>query len=88
MYIYIYIQKKNRDAIKCYSKAIELEPENDTFLGNRSAAYLMLQKYDDSLNDCLKAIELNNKMFKCYSRAFQIYIILGDYDNADKIVTV
>lgn len=48
----------------------------------------MLQKYDDSLNDCLKAIELNNKMFKCYSRAFQIYIILGDYDNADKIVTV
>lgn len=48
----------------------------------------MLRKYEECLSDCLKALELDPKLYKVYSRAFQVYMILGDYKNAENIVTV
>jgi tetratricopeptide (TPR) repeat protein len=42
-----YKQKRYKEAISSYSRAIELEPENTSFYLNRAAAQLMLLNYKE-----------------------------------------
>jgi tetratricopeptide (TPR) repeat protein len=39
------------EAKNCFTKAIELNPDNEIFYSNRSAAELFLRSYDDALKD-------------------------------------
>lgn len=41
-----------------------MAPEVATFYGNRSAAYMMLMKYDKALEDGLMSIKLDNSFVK------------------------
>jgi len=59
---------KYEEAVNAYSKAIEAEPKEATFFGNRAAALLMLKKYDEALEDCRQAIELDSAFVKGYVR--------------------
>jgi tetratricopeptide (TPR) repeat protein len=49
----------NQEAIKDYSKAIQLEPKNGEYYCHRAVSYEELGKNDDALKDFNKAIELN-----------------------------
>lgn len=55
-------------AVRYYTQAIELDSENKAFYTNRAAAYMMLKQYEDAVKDCKRAIELDNKFVKAYSR--------------------
>jgi tetratricopeptide (TPR) repeat protein len=51
---------KYKEAIKCYTKAIELNPKNDNFYYNRGQAKYILKKYKEAIEDYNKAIGLDS----------------------------
>jgi len=60
-------------AINCYSEAIKISPELPALYVNRASCYLVLNLYDDCVQDCTKALELltppveSNKMSRVKS---------------------
>ncbi|KAJ6849537.1 hsp70-Hsp90 organizing protein 2-like [Iris pallida] len=66
-------KKKDFDkAISHYSKALELDDEDISFLTNRAAVYLEMGKYEDCIKDCEKAVERGRELrsdFKMIARA-------------------
>src|SRR5882724_625944 len=49
------------DAIHYYSMAIELSPNDWSLYTNRSLCFEILERFDQSLSDAQKAIELSDK---------------------------
>jgi len=50
--------KKFQEAIERYTEAIDLNPNEPTFLTNRAAAYMTLKKFKPALADCQQAANL------------------------------
>ncbi|XP_073287526.1 hsp70-Hsp90 organizing protein 1 [Primulina huaijiensis] len=67
-----YKKKDFETAIQHYSKAINLDDEDISFLTNRAAVYLEMGKYEDCIKDCDKAVERGRELrsdFKMIARA-------------------
>ncbi|XP_073055746.1 hsp70-Hsp90 organizing protein 1-like [Primulina eburnea] len=67
-----YKKKDFETAIQHYSKAIDLDDEDISFLTNRAAVYLEMGKYEDCIKDCDKAVERGRELrsdFKMVARA-------------------
>ncbi|BAS90262.1 Os04g0538000, partial [Oryza sativa Japonica Group] len=65
-------KKDFETAIQHYTKAMELDDEDVSYLTNRAAVYLEMGKYDECINDCDKAVERGRELhadFKIISRA-------------------
>ncbi|KAJ3050882.1 hypothetical protein HK097_008147, partial [Rhizophlyctis rosea] len=60
--------KKYADAVKLYSQAIELDPENPLYYGNRAAAYSQTGEHQKAVDDGLKSVTLDPNYGKGYSR--------------------
>jgi small glutamine-rich tetratricopeptide repeat-containing protein alpha len=56
------------EAIASYSRAIELDPSNPVYYGNRSAAYQSMRVYDKAISDAENAIKVDDSYAKGYSR--------------------
>jgi len=59
-----YQNKKYKDAVDLYSKAIKLDATDATYYSNRCAAYINLLKYSDALADAEKCIKLKSDWSK------------------------
>eukprot|EP01088_Endostelium_zonatum_P020916 TRINITY_DN7943_c0_g1_i1.p1 TRINITY_DN7943_c0_g1~~TRINITY_DN7943_c0_g1_i1.p1 ORF type:complete len:209 (-),score=53.19 TRINITY_DN7943_c0_g1_i1:131-757(-) len=76
---------KNWDgAVEYYTKAIDLQPDNATYYGNRAASQIMLGLYNKALKDSLTALEKDPNFTKAHLRAAKCYFTLGDFPNAKK----
>ncbi|XP_009604962.1 hsp70-Hsp90 organizing protein 3-like [Nicotiana tomentosiformis] len=67
-----YKKKDFETAIQHYSKAIELDDEDISFITNRAAVYLEMGKYEDCMKDCDKAVERGRELrsdYKMIARA-------------------
>ncbi|GFP81793.1 hsp70-hsp90 organizing protein 3 [Phtheirospermum japonicum] len=67
-----YKKKDFETAIQHYSKAIELDDEDISFVTNRAAVYLEMGKYEDCIKDCDQAVERGRELrsdFKMVARA-------------------
>ncbi|XP_073047843.1 hsp70-Hsp90 organizing protein 3-like [Primulina eburnea] len=67
-----YKKKDFETAIQHYSKAVDLDDEDISFLTNRAAVYLEMGKYEDCIKDCDKAVERGRELrsdFKMIARA-------------------
>ncbi|KAI0520584.1 hypothetical protein KFK09_008060 [Dendrobium nobile] len=67
-----YKKKDFEGAINHYTRAIELDDEDISFLTNRAAVYLEMGKYEDCIADCDKAVERGRELhsdFKMIARA-------------------
>ncbi|OAP59124.1 hypothetical protein AYL99_06422 [Fonsecaea erecta] len=64
-------------AIVEYTKAVDAEPTNPTYLSNRAAAYISANKYSQALGDSLQASRLDPKNDKILHRLARIYTSLG-----------
>ncbi|CAK9171146.1 unnamed protein product [Ilex paraguariensis] len=67
-----YKKKDFETAIQHYTKAIELDDEDISFLTNRGAVYLEMGKFEDCIKDCDKAVERGRELrsdFKMIARA-------------------
>merc|ERR1711934_967096 len=58
----------NKVALRHYTMAINLDPENAVYYSNRSAAHAGLADWSSCLEDSHKAIELRPDWFKGYTR--------------------
>ena len=61
-------EKKYKEALDCYSKAIEVDPNDPILYSNRSAMHLNLFEFDQALTDAEKAISLKPEYSKAYLR--------------------
>lgn len=55
-------------AIDCYTKAIELNPQEPAFYTNRAQANIKLESYGYAVADATKAIEIDPQFVKAYYR--------------------
>lgn len=77
-----YKNAKYRESIDLYTKAIELCPKNASYYGNRAAAYLMINKFKECIDDSKTATEIDSKFIKGYLREGKAHLFLGDYKSA------
>ncbi|KAK3753326.1 hypothetical protein QZH41_015276 [Actinostola sp. cb2023] len=77
-----YVKKNYEGALRLYTEAIGFAPTIATFYGNRSAAYMMLSRYDKALQDAITAIKLDNDFVKGHYRAAKCHLIMGSIRNA------
>jgi len=76
------------DAIKLYSKAIDLAPTEAPFYSNRAAAYLMLKNYTQCITDCEAAIQRRPSFTKAHARLAKAHCELGEFGKAvDRLQT-
>lgn len=69
-------------AIDFYTQGINAEPNHVAYYGNRSACYFMLKKYQESLQDCNRALELDPNFVKSLQRAGKVHLIFGNFDQS------
>ncbi|KAL5098961.1 hypothetical protein RYX36_003288 [Vicia faba] len=69
-------------AIRHFSEAIDLAPDNHVLYSNRSAAYASLQKYTEALADAKKTVQLKPQWVKGYSRLGAAHLGLSQFDDA------
>ena len=55
---------RNEEAIKCYSRAIELDPSNHILYSNRSAAHIKAGNYGQALFDAETTISIKKDWIK------------------------
>lgn len=55
-------------AVELYSRSISCDPDVISALGNRSMAYLKLEKYHECVDDCTMVLEKDNGHVKSYLR--------------------
>jgi tetratricopeptide (TPR) repeat protein len=72
------------DAVKAFSKAIELNPQDAAAYCNRGVAYVSLDNYQQAIEDCSKAIELNPQIAETYYIRGLVYVGLGNNQQAIK----
>jgi len=71
-------------AIEFYSKAIECNPNEAVYYGNRSFAYHKTECFGYALRDASQAIDLDKNYIKGYYRRASAYFSLGKYKMAVK----
>ena len=69
-------------ALKHYSQAISLAPTEANYYGNRSAALVMLQRFEEALEDCTAGLRLQPDHLKLLTRAGKCCLALGRVDDA------
>merc|ERR1711962_1138342 len=73
----LYKDHKYTEALACYTEAITICPTCAAFYGNRSATYIMLNRYKDGLADAQYAIQLDTGFVKGYLREGKCHLALG-----------
>ena len=74
--------KEYEEAIKCYGKAIDLNPDEAATYSNRAMAYLKMKVYPKVIEDANKAIELDPHYVKAYHRRGKAYLASKKYELA------
>lgn len=78
--------KQYKSALPFYTEAIELCPETAAYYGNRAACYIMLNRYNDALDDSRKSVQLDPSFIKGFIRILKCSIALGDVMTAEHAI--
>ncbi|KAI8342477.1 hypothetical protein BC941DRAFT_412908 [Chlamydoabsidia padenii] len=77
-----------QEAYDAYTSALELDPDNSIMnaklYSNRAAVLQKLKKFDEALQDCDKALELDPDFTKVYSRRAACYMETEQYEEATR----
>eukprot|EP00047_Mylnosiga_fluctuans_P002956 m.226749 g.226749 ORF g.226749 m.226749 type:complete len:528 (+) comp11472_c0_seq1:10-1593(+) len=79
-----YKKKEYAQAIEHYTIAIDMAPNEAAYLNNRSAAYMMLGKYDEAARDSQSAVSLEPANAKFHHRAAKCYVSLWRLTDAQR----
>lgn len=71
-----------KEAVACYTKAIELDPSDHVFYSNRSAAYLSMDDASHALEDAEACIKVKGDWAKGHARKGAALHALRRYDEA------
>ncbi|XP_019854968.1 PREDICTED: dnaJ homolog subfamily C member 7-like [Amphimedon queenslandica] len=87
-----YKAKNYQLAVRLYSTAIDHAPDQASYYGNRSAAYMMLGHHQRALEDAQMAIKLDPNFVKGYLRAAKCHMMMGNpslsTDYYDKVLMI
>lgn len=72
------------EAIQCYTKAIEIEPENHVYPANRAMALMKQEKYAAAELDCSLSLNLDSKYVKAIHRRATCRQKLKKFEEAKK----
>jgi len=75
-------QTKYSDAIKCYQKGIEIEPNNAMIYNNLGSVYKSKKNYTLAENYYNQSIKLDNKISETHNNIGNLYIELNKFDDA------
>ena len=70
------------EAAACYTKAIDIDPEDDDIFFYRGFAYTRLNQYEKALADYDRAIELNPGNTEYFSHRGELFVLLQDFERA------
>ena len=73
-------QKKYNDAIKMYTKAIEINNNQSTYFSNRARCYQILQNFQQAYKDAVEAVELDDKNIKAHQLVGESLAEIGKFD--------
>lgn len=73
-------------ALRYYSDAVSMCPENPAYLGNRAACFMMIGNYKEALNDAKRSIQLDDKFEKGYVRAAKCCLLMGDLVQTEQTI--
>lgn len=76
--------KNYHEAIKHFTKAIDLNSEDHVFYSNRSACYACLEEYDKALVDAQICVDINPDWAKGYLRRGLAEFYLKKHDQSEK----
>ncbi|SSD60900.1 probable Serine/threonine-protein phosphatase T [Saccharomycodes ludwigii] len=77
-------KKQYHPAVSFYDLAIKSDPTQSIFYSNAAFCHLKLEAYQLALNNCDKAISIDNRNVKAYYRRALSYIGLMEYSKAKK----
>jgi DnaJ family protein C protein 7 len=69
-------------AIDAYGQAIEINSNEPSYFTNRCIAYLKIEEPEMAMNDCRRAIQVNEKFAKAYNRMAKCHVVMGDLQSA------
>ncbi|CBK22282.2 uncharacterized protein [Blastocystis hominis] len=75
-----------REAAKCYSDAIDLDPSNHILYSNRAMAYCGLKEWAKAKEDGLKCVQMKPDFVKGYHRAATAMINLNEFIEAEELL--
>jgi stress-induced-phosphoprotein 1 len=75
----------NAEAVKCFTRAIELDANDHVFFSNRSAAYAAMGDYEAALRDAEACVSLAPQWAKGYSRQGLALFNLKKYEDAKNV---
>lgn len=73
-------------ALRLYTEAITLCPDNAAYYGNRSACLMMMGDYKGALKDSRDAIQFDDTFAKGYDRIIKCCLSLGDIVGAEQAI--
>lgn len=76
------LDKKYNEAVKKFTEAIKIEPDNSLIYNYRGLAYLSLRDYTSSMNDFNRAIEIDPTESDPYCNRGYLKMSLGDFEGA------
>jgi tetratricopeptide (TPR) repeat protein len=80
----LYFLGKYDEAIKCYDKSIEIDPDNPVVWNNKGLALNSLGKYDEAIKCYDKIIEIDPNDADAWNSKGLALNSLGNYDEAKK----
>jgi tetratricopeptide (TPR) repeat protein len=78
----LYKERRYKDALPCYIKAVEADPQNPQVRYNHAQVLVMCLKYPEAIESCNKAIELNPKNAATWFLKSFAHGTLGQYQDA------
>jgi len=72
------------EAVECYSKSLEMSPDEAATYSNRAMAYLKMKKYQLCINDADKCLEIQPDYLKAFHRRGKAYLACNKFELAIK----
>lgn len=76
--------RKYEDAVNCYTKAIIKNPTNATYFTNRALCHLKMKRWEQSCQDCRRALDMDQNLVKAHFFLGQSLMELEFYDESIK----